>query len=222
MRIAAPSFIIPAERLDNVQYLRGLVDEIELLYFCSRQPEDLPDAHEVAQLALEPLRYNVHMPCDRDLTLVESWSMLQKFLDSLCPLKAQTHTLHLQPQREFFCQLEAFAGINAGIISVENSGDDAHLFEEAAELPIDFCVDVGHMIHYRRDVEAVMTRHEERITLLHLHGSDGRRDHRSLRWADPGLLRGVKQFALERELTLCLEIFQEEALRESIDLLRDL
>ncbi|AJF05500.1 cobamide remodeling phosphodiesterase CbiR [Geoalkalibacter subterraneus] len=222
MRIAAPSFIIPAERLDNVQYLRGLVEEIELLYFCSRQPQDLPDEHEVVQLALEPMRYNVHLPYDRDGTLTATWPMLQKFVDSLCPLKAQTHTLHLQPQRDFFCQLEAFAGTNKGIISVENGGDNAHLFDEAAALPVDFCVDVGHMIHFRRDVEAVLTRHQERIILLHLHGSDGRRDHRSLKWIDPGLLRTVKQFALERELTICLEIFQEEALRESIGLLRDL
>ena len=222
MRIAAPSFIIPAERLDNVRYLRGLVDEIELLYFCSRQPEDLPDEREVAQLALEPLRYNVHMPYDRDLTLVESWPMLQTFVDRLRPLGAHTHTLHLQPQREFFRQLEDFAATNTHLISVENSGDDAHLFDAAAALPADFCVDIGHMIHFRRDVETVLTRHRERITLLHLHGSDGQRDHRSLKWVDPGLLRAVKQFALERELTICLEIFQEEELRESINLLRDL
>jgi hypothetical protein len=71
-------------------------------------------------------------------------------------------------------------------------------------------------------VEVVLTGHQERITLLHLHGSNGRRDHCSLKWVDPGLLRTVKQFALERELTICLEIFQEEALRESIGLLRDL
>ncbi|MBW6509789.1 MAG: hypothetical protein K0A94_09630 [Desulfuromonadales bacterium] len=222
MRIAAPSFIIPAERLANVQYVRGLVDEIELLYFCSRQPEDLPDEQEVTQLALEPLRYNVHLPYDRDLTLVESWSTLQTFVDRLRPLGAQTHTLHLQPQREFFRQLETFAASNAGIISVENSGDDAQLFDQAAALPVDFCVDVGHMIHFRQDVEAVLSRHREQITLLHLHGSDGRRDHRSLKWIDPGLLRTIKQFALEKELTICLEIFQEAGLRESIALLRDL
>jgi sugar phosphate isomerase/epimerase len=222
MRIAAPSFIIPADRLDNVRYLRGLVDEIELLYFCSRQPEDLPDSDEIVELARESMRYNVHMPYDRDLALVESWQTLEPFTARLQPLNATTHTFHLQPQPDFFRCLDTFAQATPLAISVENGGDDARLFDEAALLPVDFCVDVGHMIHFRRDVERVLARHRERITLLHLHGSDGQRDHRSLAWVDRGLLGAVKEFASERDLTICLEIFQEEALRESINLLRDI
>ena len=222
MRLAAPSFIIPAERLENARHLRGLVDEVELLYFCSQETEDLPDPNEVTALAREAFSYNVHLPYDRDGALPTTWPILQNFIDRLGPLGARTHTLHLQPEPEFFRYLDHFAGANTQLISVENSGDDAGLFEEATLLPIDFCVDIGHLLHYRRDVEQLLSRHQERITLLHLHGSDGHRDHRSLTWVDRGLLRAVKEFAVARELTICLEIFQEESLRESINLLREL
>lgn len=221
MRLAAPSFIIPAERLVNVWYLRGLVDEIELLYFCSQKPEDLPNPAEIVELAREPVRYNVHLPYDRDLALVESWQALEPFISRLQPLNATTYTFHLQPQPEFFRGLDTFAQATPVPLSVENGGDDARLFDEAALLPVDFCVDIGHMIHHRRDVEKLLTRHQKRVVLMHLHGSDGQRDHRSLTWVDRGLLRMVKQFAVERDITICLEIFQEEALRESIALLRD-
>lgn len=221
MRLAAPSFLIPAGRLENVQHLRGMVDEVELLYFCSQQPEDLPNPHEVAQLALEPMRYNVHMPYDRDLFFAASWEAMEPFAARLRSLNATTHTFHLQPQPDFFRHLERFAHATQLPISVENGGDDAHLFEHALALPVGFCIDVGHIIHHQQDVEKILARYQEQVVLLHLHGSDGQRDHRSLKWVDTALLRMVKQFAVERDVTICLEIFQEEALRESIDVLRE-
>ncbi|MBB5022530.1 cobamide remodeling phosphodiesterase CbiR [Desulfurispira natronophila] len=221
MRLAAPSFILPAQRLENVQYLQGLVDEVQLLYFCSQQPEDFPDEMEVAALAREPINYNVHLPYDRSLHSPDSWEVMGKFLHSLQPLQASTHTLHLQPEIEFFHLLEKFAAAHTAGISVENGGNDAHLFAEAQVLPVDFCVDVGHLIHHGQEVEAVLQKYQERIVLLHLHGSDGQRDHQGLQRVDRGLLRLVKDFAQERGVTICLEIFQEQVLRESIALLQE-
>ncbi|WP_027390366.1 cobamide remodeling phosphodiesterase CbiR [Chrysiogenes arsenatis] len=221
MRLAAPSFIISASRIENVCYLHGKVDEVELLYFCSQQPEDLPDTDEVAALAREPMRYNIHMPYDRDLAVVESWQAMEPFATRLQPVNATTHTFHLQPQPDFFRHLEHFIHATQLPISVENGGDDAHLFSAATALPVDFCVDIGHIIHHKRDAAAILAKHSERITLLHLHGSNGQRDHRSLKFVDIGVLRMVKQFAVEQDVTICLEIFQEDALHESIQIMRD-
>ena len=63
-RIAAPSFVIPANVAQNAHFLSGKVDEVGLCLFETQGcldygPADLPDA-----LAHLPLRWHAHLPVD--------------------------------------------------------------------------------------------------------------------------------------------------------------
>ncbi|MFT4302342.1 MAG: cobamide remodeling phosphodiesterase CbiR [Desulfovibrio sp.] len=63
-RIAAPSFVIPANVAQNAHFLSGKVDEVGLCLFEAQGcldygPADLPDA-----LAALPLRWHAHLPVD--------------------------------------------------------------------------------------------------------------------------------------------------------------
>ncbi len=63
-RIAAPSFVIPANVAENALFLSGKVDEVGLCLFEAQGclnygPADLPDA-----LADLPLRWHAHLPVD--------------------------------------------------------------------------------------------------------------------------------------------------------------
>ncbi|MBB5144284.1 cobamide remodeling phosphodiesterase CbiR [Desulfovibrio intestinalis] len=63
-RIAAPSFVIPANVAQNAHFLSGKVDEVGLCLFEAQGcldygPADLPDA-----LARLPLRWHAHLPVD--------------------------------------------------------------------------------------------------------------------------------------------------------------
>ncbi len=219
MRIAAPSFIKKADRITNVRFLQGLVDEVELLYMSSMYMGDEPDQEEVAELAATGMRFNVHMPYDIDLSVKENWAVIERFAELLKPLNACTHTIHIQHQESFFRNLTEFARRSAVPLSVENGADDAHLFSRLAGADAAICADLGHVIHYGGKVEDIIRLWGMDIGLIHLHGSDGMRDHQSLKHIDKNTLRFIKHFAELQDITVCVEVVEEEAFLESLDIL---
>jgi sugar phosphate isomerase/epimerase len=220
LHIAAPSFLIPADRITNVRKLAGAIGEVELLYMCSLRPEDAPDKEEIRLLAELPMRYNVHMPYDRDLSQVAEWTVIESFAEAMRPLNAVTHTFHMQKEKSFFTNLEVFTKKTELPVTLENSGDDTHLFD--TEFSAGICADLGHIIHHGRDVEQFLGKYGHKTELLHLHGSDGKHDHMSISHTDKGILRTIKGFAAEKQITICLEVFNFAGFMESREILLSL
>jgi len=221
-RIAAPSFIKKADRITNVRHLKGIVDEVELLYMSSLYEGDEPDPTEVAALGAEGMRFNVHMPYDIDLAEKANWAVIERYADLLKPLRAYTHTIHMQEQGSFFENLSEFAERTAIPLTVENCGDDAELFSRLKGIPVQICADLGHVIHYGGDADRLLETYTEEIGLIHLHGSDGVRDHQSLAHTDKGVLKTIKNFAEMQKITICIEVFEEKGFLESLDILLSL
>ena len=68
IRPGTSSYIIPADILPNVEYLRDKVDDIELVLFESREASNIPGPDVIAELqrqaAENNLTYTVHLPYD--------------------------------------------------------------------------------------------------------------------------------------------------------------
>ena len=67
-RLAATSYIIPADILPNVRFLGPFVDEVELVLFESAYESNLPSEETIRELKSLAsgmnLTYNVHLPTD--------------------------------------------------------------------------------------------------------------------------------------------------------------
>ncbi|NTU96648.1 MAG: sugar phosphate isomerase/epimerase [Chlorobiaceae bacterium] len=67
-RFGTTSYIIPADILPNVEYLKDKVDDIELVLFESDEYSNLPPAEDIRKLASlaadAGLTYSVHLPLD--------------------------------------------------------------------------------------------------------------------------------------------------------------
>jgi len=67
-RFGTTSYIIPADIIPNVEFLKERVDDIELVLFESDEFSNLPSASDMKKLAAlaaeSALTYSVHMPLD--------------------------------------------------------------------------------------------------------------------------------------------------------------
>jgi len=216
IRIGTTSFIKPADRLTNALFLKDTVDEIELLYTDSRHEYDIPDEKEVDALSELDVRYNIHMPYDRDLSIMDEWKFMVDFTEKLKKLKAVTHTFHIQPEPDFFKGLEWFIGETDLPVTLENGGNDFQLLIDMPETGAGVCLDVGHMVMYRQDVIGTLAKLDKKIEMFHLHGVQNSKDHKSIRHLDTKTAEAVLNFAKEKSLTVSLEVFNEQDLRDSL------
>ena len=243
--LSAPSFIYPADYLTNVKLLAPYLDEIELIFFDSASPGDLPDealVHELARLANDlNLTYNIHLPTDidpgaQDTAIRQKAIDIIKYIISLTEsLEPSTYTLHLpfnaaadsdsvRSRCKRLCDSMASLlsdGLDSRKITVENLH---YPFEWTDEIitAFDFsvCLDCGHLLLRGIDPESVFNhQYADRITTLHLHGVANGQDHLSLdRLADSqlaGLMRILKHFSG----VASVEVFSFARLQTSLDFL---
>jgi sugar phosphate isomerase/epimerase len=204
-KLGTTSFIYPDNYVPNVKMLGPYLDEIELLMFESAA-ESLPSKQEIQSLSRLgeefDLTYNVHLPVDVPLTdhnpsaARESAEAIQRVIDLAAPLSPSTYTLHLHYDEDSRdkasvekWQETAYqnvsqlldTGISPDIISIETLD---YPFEWAEKIITDFnlsvCIDMGHLIIYGFDPEAVFDQYYHKISIIHLHGVEKGRDHIAL------------------------------------------
>ncbi|MDM8543310.1 cobamide remodeling phosphodiesterase CbiR [Desulfococcaceae bacterium HSG9] len=242
--LSAPSFIYPADYVTNVKLLSPYLDEIELIFFDSASPGDLPDEALVDELAVlasdSDLTYNIHLPTDIDPG-AQNAAIRQKAIDIIKyiiglteSLEPSTYTLHLP----FNAAIDS-DGVSArckrlcdSMTSLLSDGFDSrqitienlhYPFEWADEIitAFDFsvCLDCGHLLLRGIDPESVFNQYADRITTLHIHGVANGQDHLSLdRLADSqlaGLMRILKHFSG----VASVEVFSFAHLQTSLDFL---
>jgi sugar phosphate isomerase/epimerase len=242
--LACPSFVYRAGYADNVRRLAPFVDEIELLFFESRFTDSLPSRRlirELGRLARDGgITYDIHMPTDIDLGHEDAGvrrkavTVLRELVDRCAPLSPTTYTLHLvrdpadagveRWQDRCAASLETVleGGIVSRGISVENLDKDFAAAAPVIEgLDLSVCMDMGHLMAGGEDVTAFYRRWRSRITIAHLHGVAGARDHLPLdrlageRMAEvAAVLKGFMH-------TVCLEVYSPAALNASLRHLRD-
>jgi sugar phosphate isomerase/epimerase len=235
-RLATTSFIYPADWVTNVRRLGPYLDEIELL-FLESSPDALPTPAEIAALAdlgrSLDVTYNIHLPydvsaCDPDPgRRAEAVDRLKQVIYLSAALAPTTHTLHLPfdkdhsagwPQRaeDSIARLAA-AGVDPASLSIETLDYPLGLVADVVERHgLSVCIDVGHLIVHKMDVDAVLDRWLSRTAVVHLHGAAGGRDHLPLGQMPPQTMRPVLKSLRNFGGTVSLEVFSFDHLAASL------
>jgi sugar phosphate isomerase/epimerase len=201
-RIGATSFVIPAGIAENVAYLAGLVDDIQLLFFESSCRSRLPQRLDVPLLAAlardHQLSFTVHLPTDLQpghgskAVRQEARDEIVRLMTELAPLHPQRFDLHLprRPELEeaawlahiddFLLALKMELGPQSMLVAVENID---YPFSLVAPLVrhhgFDLCADIGHCLFFQDDPLPLLQAIHP-ASHLHYHGIRGGRDHQAL------------------------------------------
>ncbi len=242
-RLGTTSYILPAPILPNVRFLAPLVDEIELVLFESRLAENLPAGTEIREVArlgnAYDLRYNVHLPTDLALGDPDAavrraaGETLRKFYERTLPLAPTTYILHLEGQpaagegsaaldrwREH-CLSSLAALFDTGVdrerLAVENlEAPFSAVAPIVAALDLNVCLDAGHLLRQSLPMADLFTPYGKKTVMIHLHGIDGGRDHRSLKGVPEGPWSFLRGFLETYRGGVSIEVFSREDLRDSL------
>lgn len=196
-RLAAPSYIYPADWCTNVDLLGPYVDEIELLLLESHSESCFPTQKEMDQLLAlgktHSLTFNIHLPSDISLSdpmtsrRKEAVETLKRVIKLTSPLIPSTWTLHLPfdrkttlPEviaewqdcnREGVSALLDVTGISADHLSIETLFYPFDWIGDVVRgLNLSVCLDTGHLMVKGGDVGRLYAEYADIISILHVHG----------------------------------------------------
>lgn len=248
-RLGAPSFVIPADIVPNVEFLASRVDDVEILVMESDELAPLPGDPVIAALqtlaGLHGLTYTIHLPLDIDPGSAsednrrKSVGKIVRAAQATAALTPFAYVLHLplpswrtatDDDRRLWRQSLARSmqdilaqGIKPEGLCIETLD---YPFEWVAGLIEDHglsvCVDVGHLLLEGRDVPACLGRHWSRLRVLHLHGVADGKDHRAISHLDQGLLSVILSRFMKDggpQRVVTLEVFDRGRLEESLNLM---
>ncbi len=240
-KLGATSFVLPASLEDNVRFLAGIVDDIQLLFFESSWNAQLPhgvDVDLLARLAGEHGHsYTVHLPLDLQLGSSEA-AIRQRGVDEICRiveqcrgLEPQAYDLHLNREPDLvdeqwrsFCHDSLLAlrdrlGPMWHTLCVENIDYDFELVAEVVQhCNVGVCVDFGHLHHHQFAAENWFSAHG--VHHVHLHGVTRERDHQPLCRDDIPFLQRLARDMVDHSYgkVVTLELYKADALAKSLDM----
>jgi sugar phosphate isomerase/epimerase len=247
-RLGTTSFIYADSYIPNVKLLGPWLDEIELLFFESNAVDDFPSKEEIRELSrlagVHHISYNVHLPIDispghPDASIRRrSVQIIEHLYDLTWPLSPTTLTVHLPFHGDARSTKDISGwrarihrslahiiktGIPAGIVSIETLNYPIHWIEDVIrEMHLSVCMDVGHLLVHDFDLSAFFRQYRKEITIIHLHGVHGGRDHLALDQlaaSDSALImQGLTQFSG----SVSLEVFSFDHLKRSLSHLEKL
>ncbi len=246
-RIGTTSFIYPDNYVQNVKMLGPFLDEIELLFFESHYENSLPSTREIQELKNLAdglnLSYNIHLPIDISLgdsdpsIRMHAVDTLKRFLERTRPLSPTTNTLHLVPgekmnqqdslkqwQDSIYRSMEELIGkdIHGRDISVENLFYPIELVETIImDFHLSVCLDIGHLIIYKADIEKTFDAWLEKTAIIHLHGAKGGQDHLSLVHMPPKQMETIIKQLFQFSGTVSIEVFSFPEIYKSLDFLEN-
>lgn len=228
--LGTTSFIIFDTRVKNVQFLKGKVDIVQLLYL-----ESIFEDLEVKELirAKKDIEYFIHMPIDIDLKKVTHWDTLNIFAEKLKVLNPQNYIIHAEGSNECNEELVKSCKNRSDIFYeqyikfvekfpetlVENI-KEIGTFENLSKTGAKICLDIGHAISQNIDIKKFINKYEKNIKAYHLHGVDGKKDHKSVRFLKKDLLKYLLDFAAENDVKIIIEVFGKRDFFDSIKYLR--
>ncbi len=246
-KICTTSYIYPDDILSNVTMLAPYMDEIELILFES-SPDSLPGHREIKALRSLAddfdITFNIHLPLDillgsqnktKRLKAVETIEMVMDLTSILHP---STHTLHFECDTKT-CQNEKglkiwqnfirdsmemliAKGVKCENLSIETL---IYPFDWIEKIVIDYnlpiCLDMGHIILQKKDVEEIFNKHSQRIPILHVHGVENNKDHISLNRLPEKEANKVINILKRFSGIVSLEVFSYEHLIDSLQFMEN-
>jgi len=246
-RLGTTSFIYPDHYAKNVEMLAPFFDEIELLFFESRFEDSLPSKAEIQTLKnlaeKHCISYNIHLPVDISLGdagithRMHAVDTINRFVERTRLLSPTTSTLHLvQPMSmnhksdmkiwldSLYWSMERVVGkeIKGEDLSIENLFYPLTLIKSLIDdFQLSVCLDIGHLVLSKQNIEKTVDEWREKITIIHLHGVDGEKDHLGL--DQMPLAQMEKIMAKLRGYTgiVSLEVFSFSRLYNSMEILKN-
>ena len=242
-RLGTTSYIIPDAILPNVRFLAPWVDEIELVLFESGRDDNLPSGEDISALAAlageHRLTYNVHLPTDVLLghpdagIRAAACATIMRFYERTRSLQPTAYCLHLEKDRRremtpdtvgawltnLLYSLEHLfeAGLPPSLVAVENIDYTFRwIYPLIRDLDLPICLDLGHLLIQGEDVETYLHLYGDRTVMIHLHGVEAGRDHRSLAGIPDREWRIITAFLKDYQGGLSIEVFSREDLHRSL------
>jgi sugar phosphate isomerase/epimerase len=248
-RLGTTSYVIPADLKTNVAFLADKVDDIELVLFESHEISNLPDAATLRALKetadRHDLTYTVHLPLDAWLGHAEEAVRLRsldkclRVIELTALLNPFAYIIHFHgdhrgenPSPDLIRWQEGhrhaverlIQAVSPEDLCVETLDYPYKLIEDIVmDYKLSVCLDIGHQLLRGVTPDAYLDRYLPRTRVLHLHGVEEGHDHRSLAYLPDGLLTTLVNrlgTGPEKTRVLTVEIFDEEALNQSLNALR--
>lgn len=242
-KIGSPSYIYPDHIIPNVKMLAPYLDEIEILLFESK-PDSLPSQSDIQILATiaqeSEISYNIHLPVDISVTHPDqrqrnaAIDILKKIFDLTAPLNPDTYTLHF-PFEEALTQqniskwknraIESLTDlfshhIPSHILSIETLNYPFSILDDIIQIfDVMICMDIGHLICHGYDVLDFYDQHKNRISIIHLSGVDGHKDHLALNRMPCSHMNNIVKLLDDFHQILSIEVFSYNDLKDSLDFL---
>jgi endonuclease IV len=243
-KLGTTSYIYPDNIVDNVSLIGPYVDEIELLLFESK-PGSLPSRKNIDTLnslsEKYDITYNIHLPTDIFLgdpdpnIRQHAVNTVIKVMDLVSSLSCSTCTLHLEynnktinqdemkkwQQRTWQSMQQLIAsGIKGESISIETL---MYPFAWVEKIIKDFnfsvCIDIGHLILLKTDLECIFNRFKNITSIIHLHGVQHDRDHMPLDTIPKEHMASVMKILTHFTRSVSLEVFSFSHLVRSLNFL---
>ena len=246
-KLCTTTFIHPADWVTNARALGRCFDELELLLFESSHHDSLPDPaviEALATLAAElDFTWNIHLPIDihpghpdRKVRR-RAADIILRVIELTAPLNPSTSTLHLpgitgdpkapvlsnwrERLRETL-KIVTGSGIPSRSLSIENITD--YPLEMALplieEFDLEICLDIGHLVVRGDSIASAFELFGDRISILHIHGVEDGRDHRSLDRLPAEILASLFEELKKFRGVVSLEVFSHEKLIDSVNCFR--
>ena len=241
-RLGVTSYVYPADILANIKPLAPVVDDIELVFFESREFSNLPDPSNVAawhHLASDnKLTYTVHFPIDKALGSPdpqerEAFTATAERIITYCrTLPVHGWILHLEgikpddtPERVRRWQddlrplLARLASTvqDPRLFCVENLGYPFEWCQPLLEeFPFSICLDFGHLWQMGYDWKAHVRHWLPRTRIIHLYGTDHSSRHYSLERESTDRVREALASIGDYKGVLTLETFGLEDTESSL------
>ncbi len=246
-KICTTSFIYPDDYVPNVTMLGPYMDEIELLLFESRGRDALPSRTVIADLGRLAgefdLSYNVHLPTDiclsdrdpaRQQRAVETMARVMERVHPLSPSAQILHVPYIEAsfkepdvknwRDRVYKNLEKLvtAADNSKTIAIETLDYPLELVEDIVlDLDLMICLDLGHLMVYDYDLIGVFNKYSRKTSVLHLHGVENDRDHRTLNRLSEKLASNVLRILRRFTGVVSLEVFSFENLKSSLEFIEN-
>lgn len=216
IRLGTTSFIYRDSRVKNVKILKDQVDVIQLLFLAKQYlDEDIKEIEELARVKGSDLEYGVHLPLDFNFR--DDIELIKKSVEEISVLDTSFFILHPENKSSFYKIIEELGEFYP--IAVENI-DDISFFDKIYHLNCKICFDVGHAIVHNVDIINFVKKFGDKISVFHIHGVSGCKDHCSVRFLDERLLSYLLDFASERGIYSVIEVFEEDKFIDSMEYLK--
>jgi len=240
--IGTTSFIYPDDYVPNVKMLGPYMENIELLLFESNHTDAIPSKQVIGELASLAkdfnLTYNVHLPTDISISSRDPQQQsiavetIVRVVESVAPLFPTTLTLHV-PYNEASLdeddvkswQERALKNLNkilangtpGQLISIENLDYPFEILAPIiSELDLGVCLDFGHLIIHKYDIQRFYRRNSDKISIIHLYGVDQNHYHRGLNRLAPEFIDPVLGILKKFKGSVSLEVFSFDSLDASL------